>query len=221
MLRIMANYFSVFPKLPSLRKKYNFSSSNYWDSRYRNNGSSGRGSYGHLAAFKADFLNGFVIDKNVESVLELGCGDGNQLSLALYPSSGGLDVSKKAIEMCKKIFLKDSSKSFSLLSEDKHSKAELILSLDVIYHLVEDDIFVEYMSSLFDRSLEWVVVYSSNFTCPDQGVSEHVKHREFVEWVKLNRKDFSLYQVIPNKYPLDRFRETGSFADFYIFRKIN
>ena len=87
---------------------------------------------------------------------------------------------------------------FLLLSEDKHSKAELILSLDVIYHLVEDDIFVEYMSS-FDRSLEWVVVYSSNFTCPDQGVSEHVKHREFVEWVKLNRKDFSLYQVIPNK----------------------
>ena len=36
-----------------------------------------------LAAFKADFLNGFVIEKNVESVLELGCGDGNQLASSL------------------------------------------------------------------------------------------------------------------------------------------
>ena len=49
---------------------------------YASGGSSGPGSYGRLAAGKADFLNRFVEDHQIKTVLEIGCGDGNQLSLA-------------------------------------------------------------------------------------------------------------------------------------------
>src|SRR5579864_6395854 len=72
-------------------------SQTYWDQRYAEGGTSGSGSYGEQAAFKAEILNGFVARHGIQSVIEFGCGDGNQLSLASYPSYVGLDVSRTAI----------------------------------------------------------------------------------------------------------------------------
>lgn len=60
-------------------------STDYWESRYATGGTSGPGSSGKLAEFKAEVLNSFVRRDNVLSVIEFGCGDGNQLSLASYP----------------------------------------------------------------------------------------------------------------------------------------
>jgi hypothetical protein len=60
-------------------------SSNYWNRRYKDGGNSGPGSYDRLAEFKADFLNRFVGENRITSVVEYGCGDGAQLSLARYP----------------------------------------------------------------------------------------------------------------------------------------
>ena len=87
---------------------------NYWESRYRDGGTSGSGSFGRLAEFKANVINSFVQNNNIGSVIEFGCGDGNQLSLASYPSYIGLDTSHKAIELCKKRFKEDKSKSGDL-----------------------------------------------------------------------------------------------------------
>ena len=53
----------------------------YWENRYKNNGNSGAGSYGRLAEFKADVINNFIAENKITSVIEFGCGDGNQLSL--------------------------------------------------------------------------------------------------------------------------------------------
>src|SRR5437899_4317923 len=57
---------------------------------------SGLGSYDKLAEFKAEVLNGFVKENTIKSVIEYGCGDGNQLKFAEYPSYLGFDVSVKA-----------------------------------------------------------------------------------------------------------------------------
>ena len=64
-------------------------SSSYWENRYVADGNSGPGSYGDLAIFKAKILNEFIGTKNVQSVIEFGCGDGHQLSLARYPRISG------------------------------------------------------------------------------------------------------------------------------------
>lgn len=68
----------------------------YWEARYSQDGDSGSGSIGRLARFKAEFLNSFVLEHDVGSVIEFGCGDGRQLQLAEYPRYIGLDVSRVA-----------------------------------------------------------------------------------------------------------------------------
>ena len=54
-------------------------SDDYWEERYSKGKNSGAGSYNELARFKAEVLNGFVQKQNIRSVIEFGCGDGNQL----------------------------------------------------------------------------------------------------------------------------------------------
>jgi hypothetical protein len=57
-------------------------SQSYWEDRYVSGGTSGPGSYDAQAEYKADFLNRFVRENAIGSVIEFGCGDGNQLGLA-------------------------------------------------------------------------------------------------------------------------------------------
>ena len=59
----------------STNVKYNNSSREYWENRYKNGGNSGAGSYNNLAAFKAKVINNFVTEKNINTVLELGSGE--------------------------------------------------------------------------------------------------------------------------------------------------
>lgn len=86
----------------------------YWEQRYSSGGRSGAGSYGSLAQFKAEFLNNFIMKKNINTVVEFGCGDGNQLSLINCGRYLGLDVSKTAILKCRDIFRYDKNKDFVL-----------------------------------------------------------------------------------------------------------
>jgi len=98
-----------------LRQRIRFrGSAEYWERNYARGGTSGPGSYHAAAEAKAAFLNDFVRTHEVRSVIEFGCGDGNQLSLADYPRYIGLDVSRSAIELCKRRFAGDATKSFFL-----------------------------------------------------------------------------------------------------------
>ena len=86
---------------------------------------------------------------------EFGCGDGHQLLLAQYPRYIGLDISKTAIGLCKRKFSGDPTKSFFAYDGDCFVDragvfaADLAMSLDVVYHLVEDPTFESYMTHLF------------------------------------------------------------------------
>ena len=48
------------------------SSQFYCENRYKKGGTSGAGSYDRTARFKADILNSFVKENNIESVIEFG-----------------------------------------------------------------------------------------------------------------------------------------------------
>jgi len=197
-------------------------STTYWQERYKVGGTSGSGSYGRLAQFKAEVLNDFLKEKNIRAAVEFGCGDGNQLRYILYPTYLGLDVSPDAIERARKISKNDSTKRFEVISEAgepawKSFGADLSLSLDVIYHLVEDAIFDSYMRELFLASNRFVIVYSSNL----ESVPEtHVRHRCFTDWVVTNAPDWNLIRTIPNRFPFDpNLPDETSKADFFIFEK--
>lgn len=192
----------------------------YWQKRYRLGGSSGAGSYCELAELKAGILNQFVQEEQIKTVIEFGCGDGNQLRLANYPSYIGFDVSSDAIALCKAAFSNDATKQFKLVSEYSNEKSELTLSLDVIYHLVEDDVYARYMNRLFDSSTKYVIIYSSNRDVQEKHPVPHVKHRRFSDWIEGNKPAWRLIRNIPNEYPSDHAREgEGSSADFYMYEK--
>lgn len=175
-------------RLSLLRLRLGFpGSADFWERNYAGGGTSGNGSYGTMADSKAGFLNKFVRERDVSSVIEFGCGDGNQLSLASYPCYTGLDVSRAAIGLCKDRFAGDPDKSFFLYDGDCFVDraglftADLAISLDVIYHLVEDQVYETYMTHLFAAAGRYVVVYTSNTTIGD--TAPWVRHRKFSEWV--------------------------------------
>jgi len=151
--------------------------------------------------------------------MEYGCGDGQQLELACYPYYTGFDVSPSAIASCKEKFKANKTMFFKLMSEYKGEKAELTLSLDVLYHLVGDAVFHRYMERLFSSSDGYVIIYSSNTDKNVKDQPRHVKHRKFTEWVERHAPGWELIEHIPNKYPNNSPEGTGSFADFYTYKK--
>lgn len=197
-----------------------FSSKAYWNKRYMAGRRSGAGSYGKLAEFKAEVIGTFVRENGITSVIEYGCGDGNQLRLSNYPRYLGFDVSEKAISICKELFEHDQTKSFKILDEYQGKKADLVLSLDVIYHLIEDSVFTDHMSKLFDSATKFVIIYSSDTDDNEENRHLHVRHRKFTKWIKRNLKDWTLEKRIPNRYPHERRSDAGSFSDFYIYRRV-
>jgi len=192
-------------------------SAGYWQQRYARGGNSGAGSYGELAEFKAEVLNQLVTQNQFQSVIEYGCGDGNQLSLANYPRYLGYDVSDQAIILCRKRFRGDATKRFESTENPSRETAELTLSLDVVYHLVEDHVFHQYMERLFDSAERMVVVYASNYDDAFEVSSQHVRHRQFTRWIAEHRPHWKLTQHVPNRYPYQGDNKHISFADFYVF----
>lgn len=185
---------------------------------YARGGTSGAGSYDALAQGKAVFLNEFVRTRGIGSVIEFGCGDGNQLSLADYSSYIGLDVSRTAIELCQHRFAVDPAKSFFLYDgacfTDRAGvfTADLAISLDVIYHLTEDAVFETYLAHLFAAAAKYVIIYATN--AERHGTAPHVRHRHFTPWVQTHCPDWHLPEVTrgPNPGP-DR-------ADFFIYERL-
>jgi len=192
-------------------------SARFWEQRYAAGGTSGPGSYGDLARAKAQFLNSFVRDRDVKSIIEFGCGDGHQLSLADYPSYIGLDVSRSAIKLCKTKFSTDESKSFYLYDGDcfvDHRQlltADMAISLDVIFHLVEDRAYEQYMAHLFDAAERFTVIYATNAEIWDD--APHVRHRRFADWVGQHRDGWELTHTEAGSATGDRR------ADFYVYER--
>lgn len=195
-------------------------SASYWERVYREGGTSGPGSYGRLARFKAEILNDFVRTRNIQTVIEFGCGDGAQLQLAEYPQYVGIDVANLSIERCSFLFAHDSTKRFYLSDAipENIGKFDLALSLDVIYHLVENFVFDAYMRRLFELAKRYVVIYASDYDALTPAA--HVRHRKFTDWIRKDAPDWRADGFIPNRYPFEpNHSEETSHADFYFYAR--
>ncbi|MEO8843496.1 MAG: hypothetical protein ABI591_19355 [Kofleriaceae bacterium] len=117
-------------------------------------------------------------------------------------------------------FREDPAKSFFLYDpryfrdNAKRFTADCTLSLDVIYHLIEDEVYDKYLADLFGAARRLVVVYSSNRADESRvRAAAHVRHREFGRDVAMRFPEFRLVAHVPNRYP-DR-----SFASFFIYER--
>ena len=194
----------------------------YWIDRYKKGGDSGAGSKGRLAEFKADIINQFIKEHNITTVLDLGCGDGMQAELIKAPFYVGVDISFDALKMCEQRFQGDPAYifiSYSLLT--MYNKADLTLSLDVIYHLIDDKTFTQYMKSLFYYAQRYVIIYACDFYAPGEpGFAPWIKPRKFTDYVDVHLLGFELVKRIPNKYPFDvNDLVNTSFSEFFIYER--
>lgn len=188
-------------------------SKKYWIERYLKGRNSGAGSYGKLAQYKANFINNFVANNKIKKVIEFGSGDGNQIGLFKFENYTGVDVSEQVINRCKLLY---PHYEFYTPANIISQQADLTLSLDVIYHLIEDEVFNNYMSNLFSYSSKYVLIYSSNI---EKITAAHVKQREFTKWIGANRKDFKLIKFEKNPYSYSGDELNTSISDFYIFEQ--
>ena len=183
-----------------------------WETRYKNNGNSGNGSYNELANFKAEIINLFIKKNNITKIIELGSGDGNQCNLFDIENYLGLDISPTIIEYCQNMFKNKKNFKFEVYNKNyvNINKFDLSLSLDVIYHILEDDEYKRYMYDLFNFSNKFVIIYSNNYRGHREG---HMYTKKFTNDVSNWFPEWKLIKIIKQRYP------ESSSADFYIYEK--
>jgi len=175
--------------MPWRYKKFRDSSS-FWEQRYAYGGNSGKGSYGEEAVAKAKLLNDLIKNLNIKLVIELGSGDGHNASLYEVDQYVGFDISKTAVANCTRDYKHLNSHSFLHLNGEYHNhiarvndglKPEeiLVISFDVIFHLIEEHVFKNYMEQLAASNANYALVYASNYD--KEGAQPHVRHRNFVK----------------------------------------
>lgn len=108
---------------------------NYWNSRYKNDGNSGYGSYDQQLTKKLGWIKGL---DGVKSISEYGCGDfhfGGALT-KLFPESTytGLDVSDFIVETNRQKWPEYAFKT----SDRDLPPADLVLCVDVLFHVIDD-----------------------------------------------------------------------------------
>ena len=166
-------------------------SQDYWIKRYKFGGHSGSGSRGESAEYKAGFVNNFVAQNAISSLVELGCGDGQNCSLFVVPRYIGLDISADALKLARQRCAEKQGWYFAdiaqmspeqihgtLLDMNDGQHADAALSMDVILHLVEDPVFEAYLDALSRLSDKWLIVYSSD-SDDKSDPAPHVRYRHF------------------------------------------
>jgi hypothetical protein len=169
-------------------------SSRYWEQRYRSGGNSGRGSYGAESEYKAAFLNAWIAQHDVKSVIDFGCGDGNQLRQLSLPNYHGYDVSDAAVQRCRAIFAGDATKRFDTLDHYHGETAAAALSLDVLFHLVEDEVFDAYLARLFAAAERYVIIYAVDHDEAGRFGGRHVRYRQFTRLIVARQPAFRLVE---------------------------
>ena len=181
----------------------NFNSQEYWQQRYVSGGNSGAGSYGVEAVTKANIINHWIKQYDIRTIFEAGSGDGNNLLFYHIPTSYcGYDVSPKAIELCLEKTRKiPNSLKYYFTSDIKmiDTEADLCLSLDVMYHLIEDSVFEDYCNLLFKNNYKYVIIYStdtdSQFLADGTPLAPHVRFRSISDMIKKYPEYELLYMV--------------------------
>lgn len=203
------------------RLKNNFISIDFWEDRYENGGTSGAGSYGRLAQYKADFVNRFVAEKKIKNVIEWGMDDGYQMKLMHIPSYLGYDVSSCLIHRLRDLFCEDETKKFRHYNGKKIGNpetADLCLSMDTIQHSVEEQAFEDYVENMFQAAKRYVIIYGIN---REVHPTPHIKHRDFQSYIREHYPKWEMVYTEENPYPFDeKDPDHTSDSCFYVFKYV-
>ncbi len=156
-------------------------------------------------------INGLVTSNSLDTVLEFGCGDGNQLSYYSLQNYLGLDVAEKAVELCSEKFADDPSKRFRLIrpGEDvDFGRFDLVMSLEVLMHVVDEGDFLWTLDNIFRHSDNYVVILTPLTPLMDFPKGSHEKYRNLFPYLVPYIGEFAVVDVIthPSVTPEGRRR---------------
>jgi SAM-dependent methyltransferase len=199
-------------------KQIEYTPAGYWDRRYREGRTSGAGSEGDEGAYKAEYLSRFLVDHDVKTVVDWGCGDGQVLDLVEFPQQTqyiGVDVSPTIVERMRRDerfngprYLFHTVDSFMT---GTRTHLELSLSFDVLFHFPDDNDYRDYLNLLFGSAEKYVMIYSTNYA--GGRTARHVYRREFTRDIALMVGNWELRAV---ETPL---RE--GLASFFVYEKMS
>ena len=180
----------------------------FWKTRYELGDTSGSGSRGDLLNFKTEFINDFIKENDITTVLDFGYGDlyvAKEINVEKYT---GIDIFE----------VKDKD-DFNLLNcefdEYDGDGADLVMCLDVLYHILEEE--QEYMRDSLDKMMEktdkFLMIYAHDSEDErfETEYSVHLYNSKWLQHMK-TREDFEL--IYKQERP-----EPNCSAQFYIFER--
>lgn len=181
----------------------------YWETRYQQGGTSGAGSYGDIADYKAAVINRLVQEGDVKTVVEFGCGDGNQLSLYNFPDYLGLDVAPSAVEKCREMYRDDPTKRFQTVAPQSTpdiGSFDMTMSIEVLMHVIDEADYLWSLDMLFQHSNNYVVIHAPLRELVTFAPGAHEKYREIFMYLIPYLGDFAIVDVLvqPGVTPADR-----------------
>ena len=188
----------------------NFKTDRYWEKRYATGGNSGLGSQGFNHRFKRDTIERLIRARGIRSVVDFGCGDGRQMFEVLSETTldeyQGIDISPSAVSLCRERYRGLPHCHFDVAGEAPIGTYDLALSLDVIYHVVEYDTYVDYLKTLFGCS-DYVLLYANR-----EARASEVPHIVF----RANRAEIE--SLLPETELLEEEPHPEMSTSFFLFK---
>jgi hypothetical protein len=197
-----------------------FDSTAYWRKRYAAGGNSGAGAYGRLAVYKAYIVN--VVTESRGVGRSWSSVRGTETSEPVpRPRYTGVDVSPEALARARERLGERAGWRLMTLDEYEADLGghDIALSLDVIYHLIEDEVFEAYMRRLFEAATRFVLIYSSDHE--ETLEATHVRHRRYSSWIEGTAPAWKLGKTWKQPFAFEKGADPRhtSFAFFRLFRR--
>ncbi len=130
----------------------------YWDLRYRLGGTSGKGSIGATRQWKWAQIDGCVDVLN-RSVLDIGCGDLSFWRGRACEDYTGLDFSDTVVKRNRR-----ARRSWTFIqgdaSQSQDLSGEIVLCLDMLFHVMSDDVYEAILRNLARWTQDWLFIYT-------------------------------------------------------------
>lgn len=217
-----------------LQGKDKMRSIDFWDNRYAIGGTSGVGSTGNLLNFKINFINDFIKNNDIKTVLDFGHGDCSLAKEIIVDTYLGIDGAKsinRDIDGFQSVNKYLTCSRFDVLSTDiekyiKNVNIDMTMCIDVLYHILDDEI--EYLEktlhNLYCSSSKYIMIYAQDselegaykhYSDPSVNRSTHMYN---CPWKQLLRTKYfnDLKLIYEQELP-----QPGCDAKFYIYEKVS
>lgn len=168
--------------------------SSFWNERYLMGGNSGKGSRGKKRRIKWEHIKKLI--GTFQSVIDVGCGDlafwDNRFAKKIMTQSGfnyvGIDYSEVIINKNR-----DRYQEFKFICTGSnllvpHLKADVVICFDLLFHLLDEAVFVETIKNLSKYSRNWIVI-GTWINSPKQYNTAYQEFRQLENYLEVFHKE--------------------------------